>query len=100
MKNINVPIRIFLNCMLISVLKGHIRTILHQLRLRVVQIELESTNLPEEMELRTLLQKDYYYKKILPFIICDSVKEQYFYQNRKVLQNGVMTDVSDVDLCE
>lgn len=69
---------------------------IHQLRLRVAQIELENNGLAEEIELARLLKNDYYYKRLLPLILCDSIKEQYYYLNKKVLQEGVMTDVNHV----
>lgn len=79
-------------------MKGHIRTVLHQLRLRVVQIEMESTALPDDIELKKLIINNYYYKKILPMILCDSLKEQYLFLDKKVMQNGVLTDVCDVSV--
>ena len=96
MKNIRILIRIIIFDILYSVLKGHIRTIINQLRLRAIQIEHETTAYPEEMELRKLIINDDYYKKLLPLVLCDSVKELYFYQNKKIMQNGVMTDVCEV----
>lgn len=81
-----------------SVLRGHIRSVIHQLRLRVSQIELENTGFEEEQALAKVLKGDYYYKKLLPLVICDSIKEQYCYINKKVLQDGVMTDVRKVCL--
>lgn len=42
------------------------------------------------------LQEDYYYQKLLPLVICDSTREVYLCQGRKVLQNGVTTDVLEV----
>ena len=81
-----------------SVLKGHIRVIIHQLRLRVIQIDMEQSKQPDELELKKLLVNDYYYKKLLPLITCDSIKEQYLFLNKKVLQDGVMMDVCDVCL--
>ena len=42
------------------------------------------------------LDDDIYYKKVIPLMICDSVKEVYIEQQRKIIQNGVMTNILDV----
>lgn len=52
----------------------------------------------EEVQLGELLEKDYYYQKLLPLVICDSLKCVYLQQHKKVLQNGVMTHVLDVSM--
>ena len=48
----------------------------------------------EELKLVQTLQEDYYYQKLL--VICDSTREVYLYQGKKVLQNGVTTDILEV----
>ena len=50
----------------------------------------------EELKLVQTLQEDYYYQKLLPLVICDSTREVYLYQGKKVLQNGVTTDILEV----
>ena len=52
----------------------------------------------EDAKLGELLEKDYYYQKLLPLVICDSVKCVYLQKHKKVLQNGVMTHVLDVKM--
>ena len=44
----------------------------------------------------TTLDNDLYYKRVLPLMICDSVKEVYIEQKKKIIQNGVMTNILDV----
>lgn len=79
-----------------SELRGHIRVVIHQLRLQADVIELKEKKTEEELSLVKTLQEDYYYQKLLPLVICDSTREVYLYQGKKVLQNGVTTDVLEV----
>ena len=79
-----------------SCLRSHISFIIHQLRLRFDQIHQHDEISTEDVKLGELLEKDYYYQKLLPLVICDSVKCVYLKQHKKVLQNGVMTHVLDV----
>lgn len=46
------------------------------------------------------MESDYYYKKLIPLIMCDSVRDVYLEQQKKILQNGVMTSVLDVGIGE
>lgn len=75
---------------------GHIRTVIHQLRLRVDVILLQEEQSSEEARLVELLQDDYYYQKLLPLVICDATREICMCQQKKVMQNGVARDAADV----
>ena len=77
-------------------LRGHISVMIHQLRLRVAQIEMEGKHIPEEDQLCTLLQDHYYFQKILPLVIADGVRQIYLMERKRILQNGVMTEVNEV----
>ena len=77
-------------------LKGFIRRVMNQLRLRVEQIQLEGVKVPEEKNLVTSVNKNYYYQKLLPLVISDAVKEVCLKHQKKILKKGVMTDVREV----
>ena len=77
-------------------LKGFIRRVMNQLRLRVEQIQLEGVKVPEEKNLVTSVNKNYYYQKLLPLVISDAVKEVCLKHQKKILRKGVMTDVREV----
>ena len=77
-------------------LKGFIRRVVNQLRLRVEQIQLEGVKVPEEKNLVASLNRDYYYQKLLPLVMSDEVKEVCLRQQKKILRKGVMTDVREV----
>ena len=77
-------------------LKGFIRRVMNQLRLRVEQIQLEGVKGPEEKNLMTSVNKNYYYQKLLPLVISDAVKEVCLKHQKKILRKGVMTDVREV----
>ena len=79
-----------------SELKGFIRRVVNQLRLRVEQIKMEGMKTPDERQLVALLNRDYYYQKLLPLVMSDAVKDVCLKQQRKVLRRGVMTDVREV----
>ena len=79
-----------------SELRGHIRVEIHQLRLQADVIGMKEKKTEEELQLVQTLQEDYYYQKLLPLVICDSTREVYLCQGKKVLQNGVTTDVLEV----
>lgn len=81
-------------------LRGHIRLEIHQLRLRVSQIAKNEERSASERELMELVQKDYYYGKLLPLITSDAVRHVYLEHRKRVLQNGVMTDVLEVGRVE
>ena len=76
-------------------LKGFIRRVMNQLRLRVEQIQLEGVKVPEK-NLVTSVNKNYYYQKLLPLVISDAVKEVCLKHQKKILRKGVMTDVREV----
>ena len=82
----------------ISELKGFIRRVVNQLRLRVEQIKMEGMKTPDERQLVALLNRDYYYQKLLPLVMGDAVKDVCLKQQRKVLRKGVMTDVREVSV--
>lgn len=77
-------------------LKGFIRRVMNQLRLRVEQIQLEGVKVPEEKNLVTSVNKNYYYQKLLPLVTSDAVKEVCLKHQKKILRKGVMTDVREV----
>ena len=82
----------------ISELKGFIRRVVNQLRLRVEQIKMEGMKTPDERQLVALLNRDYYYQKLLPLVMGDAVKDVCLKQQRKVLRKGMMTDVREVSV--
>ena len=51
---------------------------------------------PEEKNLVTSVNKNYYYQKLLPLVISDAVKEVCLKHQKKILRKGVMTDVREV----
>ena len=79
-----------------SELKGFIRRVVNQLRLRAEQIKMEGMKTPDERQLVVLLDRDYYYQKLLPLVMSDAVKDVCLRQQKKVLRKGVMTDVREV----
>lgn len=79
-----------------SQLRGHIRFEIHQLRLRVSQIAKNEERSESEQQLMEMVLNDYYYGKLLPLITSDAVKHVYLEHQKRILQNGVMTDVLEV----
>lgn len=77
-------------------LKGFIRGVMNQLRLRVEQIQMEGVKVSEEKNLVTSLKRNYYYQKLLPLVMSDAVKEVCLRHQKKILRKGVMTDVREV----
>ena len=46
-----------------------------------------------EQQLMEMVLNDYYYGKLLPLITSDAVKHVYLEHQKRILQNGVMTEV-------
>ncbi|KAK8812758.1 hypothetical protein WA556_005362 [Blastocystis sp. ATCC 50177/Nand II] len=63
----------------------------------VEQIQLEKLKVPEEKNLVTSVNKNYYYQKLLPLVISDAVKEVCLKHQKKILKKRVIADVRECE---